>query len=169
VLKIKRFQLLFEVIDLQLDAAEYSQRYLENLSLGSDVIEGAEDVLSALHGRVGMVLITNGLTAVQRPRFSRSAVYHHFHDIIISEELGVAKPDRGIFDIAFSKMGNPRKQDVMIVGDSLTSDIKGGSDYGIDTCWFNPHARERHVDIEPSYEIHALPQLLQILDAGYRV
>ena len=84
---------------------------------------------------------------------------------MISEEAGAAKPDPGIFDVAFDKMGQPRKEEVLIVGDSLTSDIKGGSDYGIDTCWFNPAQEPCDLDVEIRYEIKRLGELLNIVEA----
>ena len=116
-------------------------------------------MVRGLHGRAKLALITNGLKAVQRPRFAASALSEYFDVIVISEEEGVAKPDLRIFDIAFTRMGWPAKSDVLIVGDSLTSDIKGGSDYGIDTCWFNPNGNPRHLDMQIRYEIQHLSEL----------
>jgi YjjG family noncanonical pyrimidine nucleotidase len=163
-LRTKRFELLFDAAQIECDTEEFSQRYLANLALGTDLVDGAESVVRSLHGRVGLLLITNGLTEVQRPRFARSAVGQYFPKVVISEEVGVAKPDPKIFDIAFEQMGNPAKEDVLIVGDSLTSDIKGGSLYGIDTCWFNPGQQPRDPDLEIRYEIAELAELLEIVN-----
>jgi 2-haloacid dehalogenase len=82
---------------------------------------------------------------------------------VISEEVGSAKPDGKIFEIAFERMNNPRKEDVLIVGDSLSSDIQGGSQYGIDTCWFNPHRHPRPAGVTVCYEIRTLGELLPIV------
>jgi 2-haloacid dehalogenase len=163
-LRTKRFESLFDAAQIECDTEEFSQRYLANLALGTDLVDGAESVVRSLHGRVGLLLITNGLTEVQRPRFARSAVGQYFPKVVISEEVGVAKPDPKIFDIAFEQMGNPAKEDVLIVGDSLTSDIKGGSLYGIDTCWFNPGQQPRDPDLEIRYEIAELAELLEIVN-----
>jgi len=163
-LRTKRFELLFDAIGIDCDPGEFSKRYLANLALGTVLIEGAEDVVKSLYGRVGLLLITNGLADVQRPRFARSAVGQYFSDVVISEEVGVAKPDTAIFEVAFAKMGLPRKEEVLIVGDSLTSDIKGGHNYGIDTCWFNPKRKPSHSGVVAHYEIgelHELPLLLE--------
>ena len=105
------------------------------------MIEGAEELLAKLEGEVGLMLITNGLKDVQRSRLAHSTIQHYFSDVIISEEVGSAKPDEGIFNVAFEKMSHPPKADVLIIGDSLTSDIRGGNRFGIDTCWFNPEGR----------------------------
>ena len=165
-LRTKRFELLFDAIGIDCDPGEFSERYLANLALGTDLIEGAEDVVKSLHGRVGLLLITNGLVDVQRPRFARSTVGQYFSDVVISEEVGAAKPDTAIFEVAFAKMGFPKKEDVLIVGDSLTSDIKGGQNYGIDTCWFNPGRNPRDSDVVAHYEIGELEELLLLLDGA---
>lgn len=165
-LRTKRFELLFDALEIDCDAGEFSSRYLANLALGTDLVEGAEDVVRSLHGRVGLLLITNGLADVQRPRFARSTVGQYFSDVVISEEVGAAKPDPKIFEAAFAKMGFPNKEDVLIVGDSLTSDIKGGHNYGIDTCWFNPGRQPRDARVEISHEIGELRELLHRLDGG---
>jgi 2-haloacid dehalogenase len=89
-----------------------------------------------------------------------------FSSVVISEEVGAAKPDPRIFQVAFERMDNPRKADVLIVGDSLTSDIKGGNEYGIDTCWFNPDRLACDQDVEIRYEIGRLDELLGIVGAG---
>jgi len=163
-LRTKRFELLFDAAGIQCDTEEFSQRYLANLALGTDLVDGAESVVKSLHGRVGLLLITNGLSDVQRPRFARSTLGQYFPNVVISEEVGVAKPDPKIFTIAFGQMGNPDKGDVLIVGDSLTSDIAGGSLYGIDTCWFNPGRKPREPGLEIRYEIAELAELLEILN-----
>lgn len=166
-LRTRRFELLFEAIGIECDPIEFSRKYLAHLATGSDLIDGAEDVVKALHGRVGLLLITNGLTDVQRPRFARSSVLPYFSDVVISEEVGAAKPDPKIFDIAFARMGFPNKEDVLIVGDSLTSDIRGGNLYGIDTCWFNPQDRPRDGSVAIDYEIGTLGELLPLLSSNH--
>jgi len=82
--------------------------------------------------------------------------------IVISEEVGHSKPHPGIFDVAFARMGHPRKDQVLMIGDSLTSDIKGGCDYGIDTCWFNPAGAPRPTDMTITHEIRTLEALLPL-------
>lgn len=162
-LKIERFERLFEAIGVELDAQAFSARYLKNLGMGVDLIQGAREALQALGGEVRMMLITNGLADVQRSRIALSKLDEHFVDVVISEEVGASKPDATIFDVAFERMGHPEKEEVLIVGDSLTSDMRGGSDYGIDTCWFNPHGRARDRDVTIRYEIRSLDELVRII------
>ena len=162
-LRTKRFELLFDAIEIDCDPGGFSKAYLANLALATDLVEGAEDVVKSLHGRVGLLLITNGLADVQRPRFARSTVGQYFSDVVISEEVGAAKPDPAIFEVAFAKMGLPKKEDVLIVGDSLTSDIRGGHSYGIDTCWFNPGRKPSDCSVVAHYEIGELEELLLLV------
>ncbi len=164
-LRAARFERLFDAIGIELDVADFSRRYLENLAQGTYLVDGAQGVVAALHGRVGLMLITNGIGEVQRPRFASSALRDYFADLVISEEVGVAKPDPAIFDVAFEKMGRPSKEDVLMIGDSLTSDIRGGNNYGIDTCWFNPRGRAPDQDVEIRYEIRDLRELLGVIGA----
>lgn len=161
-LRSKRFELLFRAVGIESDPERFSDSYLKQLAEGTDLLQGAEETLRSLHGRVGLVLITNGLREVQRPRLNRAAIRGYFDHVVISEEVGASKPDGKIFDAAFALMDYPPRKKVLIVGDSLTSDIKGGSDYGIDTCWFNPSGRPLDLDVQVSYEIRELGQLLDV-------
>jgi 2-haloacid dehalogenase len=163
LLRTRRFELLFQAINIGSDPEEFSREYLENLAHGSDLIAGAEKTLKALYENVGLVIITNGIKDVQRSRLKRSAIGNYFSNMIISEEVGASKPDRRIFDAAFNSMNNPQKREVLIVGDSLTSDIRGGMNYGIATCWFNPAQKPCDLDIEIQYEITSLSELLHIV------
>ncbi len=82
---------------------------------------------------------------------------------MISEEVGAAKPHKEIFDTAFALMGNPKRDEVMIIGDSLTSDIKGGNNYGIATCWFNPAHLPNGQDVVIHHNISHLNEILSIV------
>lgn len=162
-LQVRRFELLLDAIDLALDPEVFGRRYLQNLARCTDLVDGAETVLQALHGRFNLAIITNGLTDVQRPRLAASTIGHYFAAVVISEESGVAKPDPAIFDVAFSRMGWPGKDEVLIVGDSLSSDMQGGVNYGIDTCWYNPQRKPLEPALPVRYEIHSLIELLPLL------
>ena len=164
-IKVRRFELLFEAIDRPYDAQAFSDNYMARLSEETVLIEGAEETLKALSGHFDLAAITNGLTDVQGPRLARSALQPYIKVVVISEEEGVNKPDPAIFDITFARLGHPARDEVLIVGDSLTSDIRGGHDYGIDTCWFNPSGRTDG-DSLSTYEIRRLTDLLNVLGVG---
>ncbi len=164
-LKVLRFERLLSVMDAdaRVDPARFSAAYLGHLGECAALIKCADHVVRALHARARLALITNGLKEVQRSRLAKSGLEPFFEAVIISDEIGVAKPDPGIFDVAFLRMGDPDRSEVLIVGDSLTSDMKGGYDYGIDTCWFNPDHAPREPRIATCYEIEGLTALLAIV------
>jgi len=162
-LRTRRFDLLFEAVGVDYDSRDFSPKYLRRLSQRTELIEGAEEVIEVLADKFEMALITNGLKDVQRPRIAASSLREYFKNIIISEEVGVAKPDTRIFDAAFVQMKRPSKDEVLIIGDSLSSDIQGGVNYGIDTCWFNPEGKANSHAVISTFEIKALNELLELL------
>ena len=163
VLRVERFRRLFGVLGIECDVEQFSKRYLARLGERADLTGGAEELLRGLYGQVGMVLITNGLQNVQRSRLAHSTISSYLTGVVISEEVGAAKPDPRIFDAAFEQMGRPARQEVLIVGDSLTSDIQGGNQYGVDTCWYNPRYLPHSAEIEAVYEIRTLSELRGII------
>ena len=114
--------------------------------------------------------ITNGLDNVQRPRLEASPLAEHAAVVVISDEVGVAKPHAGIFDIAFERMGTPDRSDVTLVGDSLTADIAGGAAYGVSTIWYAPPAVADPASEGPSptHRITHLRELPSIADQRAR-
>lgn len=164
VLRVRRFELFLESIKLTASPEQLASTYIEQLGLCFDLIDGAYEVLNTLQGKSKMAIVTNGLTAVQRSRLELSPIKPFITELIISEEIGAAKPHAAFFDIAFQRTGNPPKSDVLIIGDSLSSDMQGGVRYGIDTCWFNPYANPRLDDFDIKYEIKDLRELLKIVE-----
>ena len=162
-LRIRRFESLFQAIQLPILPHVFSTLYLQHLATGTDLIEGAHEVLSALHRTYQLAIITNGLRDVQRPRLAQSTIGRYFAELIISEEVGAVKPDPAIFAAAFARLGNPQRADVLLIGDSLTSDIQGGQNYGLDTCWFNPTRQPHTPGLTSTYEIQHLAELKQLL------
>jgi YjjG family noncanonical pyrimidine nucleotidase len=163
-LRIKRFEILFSEFDISLDPEAFSRKYLICLSENTTLLPGALDTVRALHEKFKMFIVTNGIGGVQRPRFNRSDIRPYFIDILISDEIGVAKPAREYFDVIFKMMGDPNTDEVLIIGDSLTSDMTGGINYGIDTCWFNPSRKRNENNLEVTYEIDMLEQILEIVN-----
>ncbi|OKP97117.1 YjjG family noncanonical pyrimidine nucleotidase [Paenibacillus sp. P46E] len=162
VLRVERFNRLFAAHKLELSPEAFSEAYLKFLGEGTYLIQGAVELCQELNG-YRLAVITNGIKDVQLSRIQGSPLSDTFEQIIISEETGYQKPEAGIFDYAFNKLGISDRSKVLIVGDSLTSDIKGGMDYGIDTCWFNPLGKEGVPGIHPTYEIRELSGLLEII------
>jgi len=162
-LRVARFEQLIGEFQLDVDPADVSDHYIHSLGSESRLLPDAEAIVEHLAADFGLLLATNGIADVQRRRFAGSSIRPYFADVVISDEIGVAKPDPGYFDEAFARMGNPARSEVLMVGDSLSSDISGGAEYGIDTCWFNPDNLHNGTQSRPTYVIHKLTDLLDIV------
>jgi 2-haloacid dehalogenase len=164
IVKLRRFELLLQAIGVDRSSTELSAHYLECLAACSELIEDASEVLQALHGKYRIAILTNGLQVVQRGRLARSVIRDHIADMIISEEIGFAKPAKEFFDIAMARLGNPSVREVLMIGDSWTSDIQGAVQYGIDACWYNPAKKPRPTSLEITREIASLRELVDWLE-----
>lgn len=161
-LKYKRFEELFEIMTLKQDVNAVAHRYLENLSGQGILLDGALELVQALSQKYDLYLLTNGITTVQKGRFQHSPIMGCLKGVIISEEAGVNKPDVKIFEFLNEKYGPFEKTEMLMIGDSLSSDIQGGVNYGIDTCWFNPKKMLSDV-LMPTYEVQSLEALRELL------
>lgn len=159
----RRFDAFVSALDLKDDPAVFAQRYVNYLGQGAELIDGARELINGLTGRYRLAIITNGLKEVQRSRLALCGLGDYFEVVIISDEIGVAKPAAEIFDAAFAAMGRPSKAETLIIGDSLSSDIAGGRNYGIDTCWYNPHDFDRSKVEAITYKVATLDELGDLL------
>lgn len=127
------------------------------------LLPGAQALIDALSGKVKMGIITNGFTQLQTIRLERVGLKDQFFPLVISEQVGIAKPDVAIFEHAFAQMNHPAKDQILMVGDNPHSDIQGGINAGIDTCWLNVDGVDKPEGIEPHYEVDSLEQLHRLL------
>lgn len=134
---VKRFQILFETYKIHACPEVCNQKYLANMSNHLYMIEGAYDLLEALKSRVKIVCLTNGVLEAQEAKLDKAALGPYFDHIVISDQVGFHKPDVKIFEYMHERLQGYDKSDMVIIGDSLTSDIQGGINYGISTVWFN--------------------------------
>ena len=162
--RAKRFELLLEEIERDGDVDRMADDFVVGFAMHGDLYPGALELLEELSQRVSLGLITNGLSEVQRPRIDRLGIEHYLDAIVVSAEVGVTKPGSAIFDIAFERLGHPPKDEVLMVGDSLSSDIKGGANYGVDTCWYNPNGKTSGPADRITYEITRIDELPALLD-----
>ncbi|MEA3335018.1 MAG: YjjG family noncanonical pyrimidine nucleotidase [Chloroflexota bacterium] len=163
-IKSQRFARFFDAIGVSFDPLAFGTTYLWCLAQQATLIDGAEETIRRLHDRYRLFLLTNGLKEVQRERLARSTLKDYFEGIVISDEVGVSKPDGRIFDIAFQLMGNPDRAEVLMIGDSTTSDMAGAVGYGIDTCWFNASGKPAPAGLPIDYEISNLSELPLLLE-----
>ena len=159
-----RFEKFLDAIGEFRDPLEMNGFYLSELAKTDFLIDGARQVIDVLlEKNYRLCLITNGLKEVQRPRIHRANLAHYFESIVVSDEIGVAKPHAGFFEKAFSEIGFPDKKEVLVVGDSLSSDIQGGNNYGLDTCWYNPTGAANLTKHKPTYQIEHLNEVKNII------
>ncbi|HOO34003.1 MAG TPA: YjjG family noncanonical pyrimidine nucleotidase [Thermotogota bacterium] len=162
-LRTERFHRLFEKNGLTIPVELFSERYLGYLSEGSFLLKDAETVCGYLSGKYNFVLVTNGIKEVQHSRLDRSTIKGYFNEIVVSDEIGYSKPDPAFFDYTMNLVHHTDKTTTLIIGDSLTSDMRGGINYGIDTCWFNSESIENDSGLKPTYQIETLSDLYTIL------
>ncbi|HEX3022764.1 MAG TPA: YjjG family noncanonical pyrimidine nucleotidase [Lachnospiraceae bacterium] len=161
-LKTERFDRFIKRLGANIDSYELAEAYENHLADCSILFEGSIPLIESLCNNYKLFIVTNGITRVQEKRIRRSEIAKYFDGITISEEVSVAKPDPKIFDYALSNCDFDKKR-VLMVGDSLTSDIQGGINYGIDTCWLNTKGKVNHGKIKPTYEIKNIMDLSKIL------
>jgi len=163
-LKPERFRRFTSQFNFSIEPSVFSNAYLNYLAEAAFLLEGANGLLNKIKGKFKLVLLTNGLTKVQRRRFALTNMKEYFDAIIISEEVGFKKPQVEIFDLALKKIGHSNKSDVLMIGDNLSSDILGGKNYNIDTCWYNPTSIKNDLNIIPSFEVSSFQELLTVLE-----
>ncbi len=159
----RRFDRFFEALGISGDSAATQQRYNSELSKGHYFIPGAVELLETLYGKYKLYMVTNGNESVQVPRLASAGIEHFFEEIFISQRIGYDKPRIEFFDSCFAKMPSFDKDEMIIIGDSLTSDIQGGINAGIHTCWFNPRGKQGREDIVPEYEVRSLEEIPELL------
>ncbi|USD42922.1 pyrimidine 5'-nucleotidase [Vibrio sp. SCSIO 43135] len=162
-LKHTRFDAWAKKLDTT--TAELNSAFLEAMADICTLLPGAKELMESLSGKAKMGIITNGFTELQAIRLERTGMTDYFDHVVISEEVGIAKPDLGIFAHALERMGNPCKSKVLMVGDNPHSDILGGLNFGIETCWLNTTGASEVEGIEPHYTVNSLTELQNILTA----
>ena len=161
---VRRFQLLFQELGVNASCEKTQECYENMLAKGHDFMPGAQELLETLKGKYEMYLISNGTAMVQDARLRDSGMEQYFKGIFISERVGVDKPQKEFFDRSFAAIPVFDPGQAMIIGDSLTSDIRGGNNAGVQTCWYNPKHKPRRADIHVDYEISELMALPKLLD-----
>ena len=161
--KLRRFSLLFEELDVQVDAEAARRFYEEALSHGHYFMEGAETLLEELCKDYALYIASNGTTAVQNGRIASAGISRYFERIFLSEEIGAVKPSKLFFERCFAQISDFDSREAIILGDSLTSDIQGGIHAGIKTCWFNPKGVCAGGEVRPNFEISTLEEFLPLL------
>ena len=160
-----RFGALFAEFGVQADQAACARAYERNLSIGHYFLPGAEEAVEALSKKYRLFLASNGTASVQKGRMTSANLYRFFEKVFVSQEIGHNKPSLAYFEAAFAQIPGFDKSKCIMVGDSLTSDIRGGIQAGIKTCWVNPSHASHPENIVPDYQIEYLHQLDDLLES----
>ena len=161
---VGRFRVLFEELGMEIDAGAVMKAYEHNLSMGHYFLPGALDAVQRLHGKYRLFLASNGTAVVQHSRLQSAGLYPYFEQVFISQEVGFDKPSKEYFAACFAKIPGFRVGGAMMVGDSLTSDMLGGLNAGMHTCWITPASTPAREDIVPEYRLESLTQLEKLLE-----
>ena len=162
-LAVNRFADLYSSLQLSGDAVETNYCYRRCLSESAQMFPDTLPVCEALSSRYQLCLVTNGIAAVQQKRLETSPLRHYISEVFVSEAVGSQKPHPDFFHYVFDHL-NITPDQALVIGDSLTSDIRGAVNSGIDSCWFNPrHQINSMTDVVPTYEIDSLRSLLSFL------
>jgi len=159
-----RFAKLFAHFGIEKDGAYLAERYQFFLSKQGQTFPGVEDLLKKLISKgYELYAATNGITYIQTGRLEQSGIAPYFKEIFISEQLHTQKPDAEFYEKIGARIPNFNKNQTLMIGDSLSADIQGGNNAGIDTIWYNPHHLENKTQAQPTYEVDSYQALLDCL------
>ena len=163
VLLYRRFELFCEHYGFVADAKKMAAEYMKNLSTKGHIINGADELCERLFGKVKMYIVTNGVEFIQNGRFARCPIEKYFEKRFISGVIGYEKPDVRYFECVAEEIPSFEKSKALIVGDSLTSDIKGGINFGIDTCWYNPKKKDAPADMDITHVAFSFDEIYRVI------
>ena len=160
-----RFAKMFAHFGIEKDGVYLAERYQFYLAQQGQVFSGAMELLDNLIDRgYELYAATNGITAIQTGRLAQSGLAPYFNQVFISEQLQTQKPDAEFYEKIGARIPNFNKNHALMIGDSLSADIQGGNNAGIDTIWYNPHHLKNKSLAQPTYEIDSYQALLELLD-----
>ena len=162
---VRRFEVLFSEYGITCDGTQVARAYEKNLSVGHFFLPGAEEAVDALSKKYRLFLASNGTASVQAGRMRSANLYRFFEKVFVSQDLGYNKPAKEFFQKAVEQIPGYDPTRAMMVGDSLTSDVLGGRNAGMKTCWINPGHAPKNPQIPADYEIENLAQLPALLES----
>lgn len=158
-----RFDIMFKEANVPLDGYEFELSFRKNLFHSAEKVVGAEEMLEFLSEKYLVFAASNGLQKQQENRLEIAGLLPFVNDVFTSERMGASKPNPDFFKGCFDLLDGIKPENAIIIGDSLTSDIKGGKDFGISTCWFNYQNEDNHLGVEPDHTIYSLDEITKIL------
>ncbi|KAF1300952.1 MULTISPECIES: YjjG family noncanonical pyrimidine nucleotidase [Enterococcus] len=157
----QRFSLLFQQFGKRVDGTKMESHYRQFLNQGHQLLGNSREIIADLADKAELYIVTNGVSATQYQRLTDAKLLPYFKNVFVSEDTGFQKPMKEYFDFVFERIPQFEKKETVIIGDSLTSDIEGGIQAGIDTIWLNP--AKAAASIAPTYQISKLDEIYTIL------
>ena len=164
VLRVRRFELFLAAIGrTDIDTRDMGDTFADALGRQSVPLPGAVEAVARWSRVLPVIIVTNGISKVQHGRMEGSEVRHFISGMVISEEVGAAKPDPRMLELAMEKAGVTDRRRALMLGDSLSSDIAAAANAGVDACWFNPRGAGNAKGLPVRYEIRSLDEVDAIL------
>jgi YjjG family noncanonical pyrimidine nucleotidase len=162
-LRANRWNIILEKLGIEYDGTIIEERFENGVAMGAYPVEGAYELLDYLHPKYDIYIVSNGFRFVQESRVKIGNYGKYFKELFLSEDIGIQKPDIRFFEYCYEKIGYPPKEDLILIGDSLSADIKGGNNFGIDTIWFNKNSDPTSEAVKPTYTVDKLSEIKSIL------
>ena len=163
---VGRFRTLFEELGItHVPPEKINADYQRELGSVFFYMDGAKELVTLLKERgYRQYVVTNGVNSTQANKMRLSGLDRIMDGVFVSELMGYPKPRKEYFDACFAALPGVAREACILVGDSLTSDMRGAENAGVASCWFNPEGRAKDVEVRTDYEIRRLEELLQILE-----
>lgn len=159
-----RFALLFERLGEHRDGPALNERYLDHLAEGSTPFPCSEALCKALYERgISLDIVTNGITRVQTSRLEKSILRPYIRNLFISEAVGAAKPSPVFFSYVLDAIPEKDLSKILLIGDSLSSDILGANQAGLDSCWISASTLPADGPAHPTWQAASVEDLLKLL------
>ncbi len=162
-LRANRWNIILKKLGIDYDGTIIEEKFENGVAQGAYAVDGAYELLDYLYPKYELYIVSNGFRFVQESRLKIGDFRKYFQDIFLSEDIGIQKPAKEFFAHCFYKLNHPKKENVILIGDSLSADITGGLNYGIDCIWFNKNGDKLPENIEPTYVVDKLKKIKDIL------
>ena len=162
-LRANRWNIILGKLGIKYDGTIIEERFENGVAKGAYPVEYAYELLEYLYKKYDIYVVSNGFRFVQESRVKIGKYDKYFKELFLSEDIGIQKPDTRFFDYCYEKIGRPPKEDLILIGDSLSADIKGGNNFGIDTIWFNKNSDPESDTIKATYTVTHLKEIENLL------
>lgn len=162
-LRANRWNIILKKLNIVADGPEIEELFEKGIAESAYEVQGAKELLEYLSEKHQLCVISNGFRAVQENRLNISGFKKYFNKMFFSEDIGISKPQKEFFDYCFDGLKHPQKEDVILIGDSISADIIGGINYNIKTIWFNKNNETCPDNVKPTYIVRALTEIEDII------